>query len=357
MLVPAVLAAGEVAGASERETLAALVLGIEVVGRLGRAAKARRRHPGFLPTSVIGGFGATVAACRLGGFSSEATADAMGIWYAHAGGNRQALFDRTLTKRIQPGIAAQAALFAGCLAAKGFSGPRRIIGEQPASLTKLFGFDAGGTPPTVAEIMALRSTWAVEELHYKRFACCGVSDPAVAAAIALADEHHLVPEQIERIHISGPCVTSPFGAVPWGDHPTPQVLAQFCVPYAVASAIHNRCFGPAEIAPDRIAQDADLSDLARRTYLVTGKGEGGTTVRLFLQDGRELHRTQADSPRYLSPRDDVALIAKFRDNARISGLRDTTTTDRWLAAIRGFGSEAPVADFVRQWLALDAARR
>jgi 2-methylcitrate dehydratase PrpD len=145
VLVPTVLAMGEVHDASGKETLAALILGAEVIGRLGRAYTSRRTQRGFLPTSIIGGFGATAAACRLHGCSVEQTVNAMGIWYAHCSGNRQALFDRTLTKRIQPGIAAQAGVFASYLARTGFTGPKRIIGGQEASLTRIYGrvFRAG----------------------------------------------------------------------------------------------------------------------------------------------------------------------------------------------------------------------
>jgi 2-methylcitrate dehydratase PrpD len=358
VLVPAVLAAAEVAGASECETLAALILGTEVVGRLGRATKARRRHIGFLPTSVIGGFGATVAACRLQGCSVAQTVDAMGIWYAHASGNRQALFDRTLTKRIQPGIAARAALFASSLAARGFGGPHRIIAEQPASLCELFGFDRGDAPPTIDEVMAPRSCWAIEELHYKRFACCGVSGPAVTAAIALSQEHGLAPEMVESIRVFGPCVTSPFGAVGWGDHPTPQVLAQFCVPYAVACAIRHRAFGPAEIVPERIAEDVAVDSLARRTQLCDWSDwtdarpeQGQTALQVVLKDGRELQTTQSEHRRFQSPHDDDALIRKFRSTVRLSGRLEENDIDRCTTAIRSFGSDDRAADFIHQWLA------
>ena len=111
VLVPAVLAVGELRDASGKETLAALVLGAEVMGRLGRACIARRDHRGFLPTSVVGGFGATAAACRLYGCSTEQTVHAMGIWYAHASGNRQPLFDRTLELYRESGLVVETGRF------------------------------------------------------------------------------------------------------------------------------------------------------------------------------------------------------------------------------------------------------
>jgi 2-methylcitrate dehydratase PrpD len=358
VLVPAVLAAGEAAGASEREVLAALILGTEVVSRLGRVTRARNRHFGFLPTSVIGGFGAAAAACRLSGCTVAATVDAMGIWYAQAAGNRQALFDRTLTKRIQPGFAAKAAVYAAALAARGFSGPHRIIGGQPASLTRLFGFDGGDGPPTVDEVMADRQTWGIEELQYKRFACCGVSDPAAGAAAALAKEHGLQPEQVERIEVFGPNAASPFGAVTWEEHETPQVLAQFCTPYVVAAAFRHHRFGPQEIAPAQIAADREVAALAGRVRLCGWQEWEGprpeprwTAIRVILRDGRTFRAEQDDSLRFVSPRDDGELLAKFRSNLAVANIPSAAPAGGLLDALLGFGGQTGIREFAERWLA------
>jgi 2-methylcitrate dehydratase PrpD len=239
VLVPAVLAMGEANNASGKETLAALMLGTEVIGRLGRAYKARRTHRGFLPTSIIGGFGATAAACRLHGCSVDQTVHALGIWYAHCAGNRQSLFDRTLTKRIQPGIAAQAGVFATFLAAADVTGPKRIVGGQGASLTQIYGCRRDAKPPTVGEVMTPYDDWQIEQLHFKRYACCGVCGRAIEAAKSLGAKHKLKPSDIKEIRLFGDDIRSPFGAVAWGDNPMPHVVAQFCVPYA--GQLQRRC--------------------------------------------------------------------------------------------------------------------
>jgi len=359
VLVPAVLAVGELRDTSGKETLAALVLGAEVIGRLGRACIARRDHRGFLPTSVLGGFGATAAACRLHGCSTEQTVHAMGIWYAHASGNRQPLFDRTLTKRVQPAIAARAAVFSSCLASRGLTGPHRIVGAQPASLTRIYGYANAeeGSPPTVGEIMAPRGDWAIEELEHKRFACCGVSVQAIEAAISLANEHDLTPEQIKEVRLFGASTRSPFGGVPWTDHPSPQALAQFCMPYAVASAIRNRRYGPAEIAPARIAEDREVDALARRTQLCDWAGwpeprlTDGTGIQLLLKDGRTLRASRQGHRRFRSPEDDDEIRKKFTSNVEFSNLMDAQGAARFASAIQTLGDCTSVGGFVQTWLA------
>ncbi|MFV1965404.1 MAG: MmgE/PrpD family protein [Pirellulaceae bacterium] len=247
---------------------------------------------GFLSTSILGGFGATAAACRLQGCSVDQTVNAMGIWYAYGSGNRQALFDRTLTKRIQPGIAARAGVFASYLARKSFTGPNRIIGGQHASLLSIYGCRHDAEPTTVKEIMAPRRSWEIERLSYKCYASCGHSGRPIEMATALATEHKLKPEDIREIRLFGDNTRSPFGAVAWSDSDTPHVLAQFCITYAAASAIKNRRYGPAEVAPDQIAKDRDVDALARRTKMCGwSQWEGARPkaragMQIFLTDGR-----------------------------------------------------------------------
>ncbi len=359
VLVPTVLAMGELNAASGKETLAALILGTEVVGRLGRAGKARRDHVGFLPTSLIAGFGATAAACRLQGCTVEQTVNAMGVWYAHASGNRQALFDRTLTKRIQPGIAAQAGTFASYLARAEFTGPKRIIGGQPASLARIYGYRRDAKPPTVGEIMAARADWQIEQLHYKRYACCGVCVNAIEGAIGLAAEHDVQAEDVREIRVFGDDVRSPFGGVAWGDSPTPYVLAQFCIPYAAASALKNGRYGPAEIAPQRIAEDREVDALARRTRLCDWSEWEGTRpkartgMQIFLNNGRRLEAAASGHRRFQWPGDYRKIVAKFKRNVAFSGLIDEREADALIAAIENLDALERIAEFIESRLVVE----
>ena len=106
-VLPVSLAAAEMTKCSGKDFLAAVIMGFEVTARLGAAfknaeAKGGYFSMGFLPAGTVGGFGATASACRILGMDIEQTVHALGINYAQAAGNRQALFDKTLTKRLQP---------------------------------------------------------------------------------------------------------------------------------------------------------------------------------------------------------------------------------------------------------------
>lgn len=361
LIVPVALAMGEANEASGRETLAAVILGIEVAGRLGRVCGSRGSSQHFLPTTLYGGFGATAAACRLQGCSVEQTVHAMGVWYAHCSGNRQALYERTLTKRIQPAIAARAGTFASYLSRQGFTGPRDVIGGTGnASLTQIYGFRAAGKPPTVGEVMTPRPFFEVEQLSYKRFACCGASHRALDAALSLVSEHDLKIGDVETVWIFGVGVdakTSMTG-IPWRDDPCPHVLAQFCAPYEVASVIKNRRFGPAEITNERIAEDREVDALARRIKLCDWKAWGEAKppnahqgIRIFLKDGRtfDAWRSKSDTihPQAFTY---AELVGKFKENAVFSRLVDETGASEMVKAIESLDQCSHVGDFIERHL-------
>lgn len=357
ILVPTILSMGEITNSSGEEVLTALIVGTEIIGRLGRAYKARRIHAGFLPTSVIGGFGATAAACRLQKCSVEETVNAMGIWYAHASGNRQALFDRTLTKRIQPGIAAKASVFAAYLAHIGITGPTRIIGEQPASLLQIYGCNTELAPPAIDEIMADYDTWQIEQLNYKRYACCGYSSMAIKTAIDFSSiRNNIKPEDIKEIRLFGDNINSPFAGVAWDDSPTPQVLAQFCVTYAAASAIKNRRYSPAEISLQRITQDKEIDSLARRTRICSWdewQGERPDTpfaMQIDLRDGSSFIQKFENFQRYKWPEDYDGLVDKFSENLIFSGMLDEANVDKLISAIENLEDFENIREFIKKWL-------
>jgi 2-methylcitrate dehydratase PrpD len=354
VVVPAVLAAGEFTHASGKETLAATILGIEVAGRIGRVFKAQRTNEGFLPSSVVGGFGATAAACRLQRLSVEQTVHALGIFYAHASGNRQALFDRTLTKRIQPAIAARAAVLAACLAERGVTGPERVL-EGEASLLEIYA-GSKQQPPKAADLPKSATGFEVELIWFKKYASCGRSHLAIDAAIALANEHNLKPDDIAEIELFGVGVNSGMVGVPWDpNHPIPHVLAQFCAPYEVATAIKNRRMGAAEVSNERIQADHEVSELALRTRLRDPKefggkypgGKGGKIVRIRTKQGQTLVALRKGVPSNLSEAD---LIAKFKENAAFSGICPPQRTEALLKAIQQLDQCNDIARFIQEHL-------
>src|SRR5262249_38546133 len=124
--VAAGLAAGEIAGATGRDLIAAIVIGDEISTRVGMAAGGRFHARGFHPTGVCGVFGATATVARLRGLDAATTVNALGIAGSMAGGLLEFLADGAKTKPIHPGWAAHCALNAVRLAVHGATGPATV---------------------------------------------------------------------------------------------------------------------------------------------------------------------------------------------------------------------------------------
>jgi len=359
-LLPVCLAAAEMTHASGREFLAAVILGQEVTCRLGsawRKQKTKGGYPalGFLPASVVGGFGATAAACRLMGMTVEQTAHAMGISYAQASGNRQALFDKTLTKRLQPAFAARSALWATAFAERGVTGPPNAL-EGSAGL---FAIYRNADPCALEDLAGHRDFYEVQRDSIKPHPCCCVSDAHVA--VLLGREHDFRLADIEHIHVhmTGRGLTGgPFhlGA-------DPQVSVQFSTAYCVALGVLRGRMGLAEITDEQVLADTEVLELARKVVMEpmddlpepappdpdliewTPGGNRYHGVRVHTRDGRTYacFRTHRDilGPEAMTQE---TVIGKFHECAEFSGICSPLQADAIVASIMGLGkTEEPDA--------------
>ena len=122
-VIPAALAAAELAGASGADMLAAIVAGYEVALRLALALPAGAHYDrGFHPSATCGAFGAAAAAGRVMGLDAGAIASAFGIALSQSAGSLQFLANGAWTKRFQVGWASMAGFAAAILAREGFKG-------------------------------------------------------------------------------------------------------------------------------------------------------------------------------------------------------------------------------------------
>ena len=139
----AVLALGETLGSSGAKMLTAMVLGIEIQGRLRQAAGALESHNlHFHPPGFVGPIGAAVAAGHLLDFTAEQYANAIGIVGSRCGG----LFVNlgTMTKATHCAYAASLGLEAALLTRRGFTGSLTLFDPGKQSFANAFfplGFD------------------------------------------------------------------------------------------------------------------------------------------------------------------------------------------------------------------------
>lgn len=350
VIVPTMLAAQEMAGAGGQEALAAMIMGIEAAGRLSMAERGRRRGQGFLPTSLAGGFGAVVTAARLLDLTPDQCVNAMGINYAQTSGNRQALHDSTLTKRMQPAFAARSALWAVALASGGITGPEHAL-EGESGYFRVY---MNGEVPEAEELTKERDRLQVERVAVKRRPSCGACHNIQAAAERLVGEEDLEPEEIERVELFGaaPLVSGPFDP---GDNP--QVSAQFSVEWAVA---HTLLRGPASLpdyTDDAVRGDEEVAEFANQLEYADRPEDLPAPPEVPLdypdrtvayqglivhaKDGRRLIRAQCPAQTFAPGNatfDEVA--EKFHECARSSGTGPPEPAEQIIDTVRRF-DDAP----------------
>ena len=125
-VIPAALAAGEMAGASGADVLAAIIAGYEVTCRVALALPAGEHYDrGYHPTATCGAFGAAAAAARVFNLDANGVSSALGTVLSQTAGSLQFLANGAWTKRFQVGWAALNGLMAATLSKKGSRAPPR----------------------------------------------------------------------------------------------------------------------------------------------------------------------------------------------------------------------------------------
>ena len=240
-VIPAALAAGEMAGASGADVLAAIVAGYEVTCRIALALPAGAHYArGFHPTATCGVFGAAAAAGRVFGLSGAEIASAMGIALSQSAGSLQFLANGAWTKRFQVGWAAMSGLTAATLAREGFKGAAEAL-EGRAGFLHAYAPD----PTPERALQGLGEQFELMNTAVKPYPSCRYGHAGIDAMLALRAEHDLTAAEVERITYG----TSRSGMILVGEpaakraNPENVVDGQFSGPFVLASALATGAMG------------------------------------------------------------------------------------------------------------------
>ncbi|MER5623532.1 MmgE/PrpD family protein [Streptosporangium sp. NPDC002544] len=239
-VVPAALAAGQLAGASGRETIAAIAAGLEVCVRLGMAGYDRKAgnstffEYGQHATSICGTIGSAVSAAMLLGLGEEGVRNAIGVAASMSSGIIEANRTGGTVKRTHCGWAAHSGVTAAQLVQRGITGP-------PTVLEGRFGFFTAflrGEFDAEEITRGLGTVWAVPGIFFKPYPANHFTHTAIDAALALR-ARGLDPGEIESITLGAPSPVIRTIGQPIEHKRLPETgyQAQFSGPYAVAAGL------------------------------------------------------------------------------------------------------------------------
>jgi 2-methylcitrate dehydratase PrpD len=236
-IMPAAMAASQIAGCSGKELIAAIVSGYEVAIKLGVALDPAAHYArGFHPTGTCGTMGAAVTAAKILGLNQSAMTNALGIAGSMAAGSMEFLSDGSFTKRLHPGWAAHSGMMAALLAGKDFTGPGTIVEGK-------FGFlHSYSSTPNADKILA---TWGrpyeIMRTSIKPHSCCRYKQGPIDGILKIVREKNLDASQVEKITLGILKAGFAIVAEPEGQKSNPKsvVDAQFSMPFGAAVAILN----------------------------------------------------------------------------------------------------------------------
>ncbi|HUP98801.1 MAG TPA: MmgE/PrpD family protein [Usitatibacter sp.] len=275
----ALLALAEVTGASGRQVIDALVLGIDVSCRIGNAMYPDHYDRGWHITGSTGTVGAAAACARLLGLDEKHTAWALGVAASQPIGMREQF--GSMTKPFHPGGAARAGLTSALLAKHGYTASAKAL-EAPRGYIQTVSLKRDWTEITGE----LGRRFEISFNTYKPFACGIVIHPTIDAATQLRDKG-VRAEDVERVELR---VHSLVLELTGKKEPQDGLQAKFSVYHGFAAGLIFGRAGETEY-DDHIVTRDDMVQLRRKVVATVDDSidEAAADVTAILRDGRKVH--------------------------------------------------------------------
>jgi 2-methylcitrate dehydratase PrpD len=301
-------------GASGRDFVLAVALGLDVACRLALAATVDR---GWHRTAAFGIFGATAAAGKLLRLDVAQMVNAFGIAYSQAAGSRQCIVDGALTKRFQAGQAASGAVLSVLLAREGFTGARQVFAGRYGffPMYQPDGYDLHAITDSLGKV------FRGVELSFKPYPSGRPNHAILDAALELyhrldlatADAGTGIAEVV--ITMNPRNYEDQLSPEVGKQRPSQVVEAQFSIPFLVAAALVRGRIGIGEVAGVDDPQVLALSDRIQGA-IREDAAASWAQISVRRADGRAASQeTTSPSGSPHKPLSDSQLHAKFRDCA------------------------------------------
>lgn len=315
-LMPAALAACEIAGASGHTLLEGYVVGFELECRLGKAMNPRHYHDrGWHCTSTIGTVGAAAAAARVLGLPPAETAHALGIAASSACGLKENL--GSMVKPLHAGMAARNGVMAAQLARRGYRASERSLDGPQGFLAAMDAQHRDLTPA----VTALGTFWDIltTGITVKLYPSCAATHPPLDVLLDLRYAEDVSPDDVESIDIQVDSMTPRLLIY---DRPATGLEGKFSMPFCAAAALVDGHVGISTFDVSRI-QAPDIQALMPRVTMRANTAFNNTPplshtiVTVRLRGGRVFERSSNGARGYpVHPASDTQLSAKFSECAR-----------------------------------------
>jgi len=347
-VIPAALAAGEVARRDGREVLAGILIAYELEMRWCLAATPGIREVGWHHGSLTQ-FVSPFVAARLLGLSEDQTVAAAGIsGSSHFTLGCVVAGHLTNMKNTADPMATEAGVRAALLARQGYTGPVELI-EGKEGLYEVLN---NVTWSTGALLDGLGEQFLITQCSYKAFPTEALTHQPITAALNLCRAHSITADTITEVHVRTTTRGADILSDPSKYRPTTKETADHSLPYCIACAIADGNVLPASFEGEKL-RDPRVWALLPKIKVVADPEIDGlfpavkrAIVRITTTDGT-VYEEQVDhakgSPE--NPMSDEEIVAKFRANA--AGVLTPERQDRVIEATWALEDFADIGDYVQ----------
>jgi 2-methylcitrate dehydratase PrpD len=321
-----------VGGVDGKRYLTAVVAGYEVGCRVGMTGGAAQLRRGFHPSATSGTFAAGAAAAKMLRLNAEKTVHALGIAGTQAAGLMAAQHS-SMVKRMHPGRSAQAGVYGGLLAQRGFTGIEDVLEAPYGGFCSTFV-----DQPNLAHLTdGLGERFETLNVGFKPYPCCGSNHTSIDALKKILREHPEVDaENVAKLRIRSSRATKLH--VGWRYQPKSLTTAQMNLPFCVAVLLHDRDFFVDQVTeksirrPDVLATTKKIEVVEDPQFDALGdQGRHGVELEVELRDGRSLSEKvlhAKGSDKQPMSREEVLtkfdlLASRVLARPRVEKLRDT----------------------------------
>jgi 2-methylcitrate dehydratase PrpD len=319
--IPAALAVAESIGnVSGKEFVTAIILGSDIVCRLGLALNENPLEYGWYIPPILGAFGATTAVCKLLNLTVEQILDAFSLTLCQATCSAELTHSPySVVRSIRDAFSAKAGVLSGLLAKQGVTGFNQPI-EGKAGLYNLY---ARGNYDPVKLTNELGRTFEGANVSFKPWPSCRGTHAYIDAVLQILDARNLKPSDVGTIKV----VVSPVNKMlceplERKQNPVTAIDAKFSLPFVIATALRYGRVTLDHFTPQALA-DQDVLEVARE---VTYEVDTGLTLKEATQGFLQINTrneviSKAVTFAYGHPKNPIsqeALVSKFMDCARHS---------------------------------------
>ncbi|GFG53158.1 MmgE/PrpD family protein [Mycolicibacterium agri] len=324
------------------DLLAAHALGYELSARVSNALYPEHYDAGWHMTGTTGALASATVAIRLLGLQGITAAHCLSIAATQASGHREQF--GTMTKPFHAGHAASAGVWAGLLAAGGFTGAPDPLQGRRAMFAVM---SSASTPADLVD--GLGERWQIFDNGVKPYACGVVIHPAVDAVRDLAVRKGLTADRIDsiKLHVH-PLVRELTGKT----DPRTGLEGKFSVTFACAIALLDGRAGEREFSDTAVYRDDVREVMAKIEVLpdpevphtqagATALTTDGETVKTWVDHARGTpgNRLTDDElkEKFHGLADDVighdraeklaAAVFSIKDAATVDSMLELTTPD------------------------------